>query len=349
MKISPQTSANNITKTPDKNILPTKNELQPEKTLSIVPLAADKKFGLDFTTSYTRAAVEKKFLAQTQPPEDARNILGITTKTPFPKAIEPGESQASVLKRAYEEYAFKAGISNEKAEGMDKSPAEMFVEERLAANLKAVGGETNRINNPKTDTLYTDEEWKQLGSITMRPTDADIETLKLYKGTSDYLSGQKAADELIAAMDAGSSFWADKPFAANNATISEAKVLDTINANRNNPDFQEGFINKLGTERFLKLEVQLKDSPKYADLMRTSLSKAANNTGEFAGGIKRNPNAAMEIAQKADIETLARLTSDQTKPMTKDFLVEAGKKTVKYGNGWNTVDRGLATQNTVDP
>ena len=231
---------------------------------------------------------------------------------------------------------------------MDKSPAEMFVEARMKANLEAVGGETNKIRNVKTGESYTDTEWGKLGSVTMRPTDADIEDLKLFKGTSDYLSGAKVADDLISAMDAGANRWTDKPLASTN--ISELKSLDMIKAYKDNPDFQEGFINRFGAERFLQLKERLAGDAKYGDLMRTSLSKASNNQGGFAkttdaGGktadvITRNTNSiTTQIAQKADITALARLTNDAAHPQSKDFLIETAKKVIDKNTGLDNFSR----------
>ena len=344
----------NIAKSPTDQVS-LKNKSIENKSIpdATAPLAADKKFGASYLGNFNRARVEQKFADQQQVQQDNAGETDVTTKTELPMTIEKAETQESVLKRTYLEMAKKAGISEVKAEGADKSLAEMFVEERMEANKPAEGDQTIRILNADTQKPYTDTEWAELqksGTITMSPTTNDVEILKSYKGTesADFKAGQAAADKLMNAVNAGFNIWNYKPLSSETVPPAVSDALAEISRQSGNGDFQEGLINRLGADNFLKAEKYLNGTA-YESVMRNSLSVASQDRGGTIRVSTNEQTVQQQIAQKADAETLSHLTSDENRQMSKDFLVAAGKNIAQYGNGWRTVDRGMATQNAVDP
>jgi hypothetical protein len=319
----------NDAKLPFGEIAPKNNNSERDAAaLKIVPLAADKQFGGAFTGNLNRARLEQKFAAQqqNQPVQNDENkeILGVTTSRPFPKEIAPDETQESVLRRTFQEYAATAGISSERAEGAEKSPAEMFVDERMELNKAENKGEY-KIFNSKTHAAYSTTEWAKFqksGGIRMFPTENDIESLKSFKSVSDSNFGQKIANEVLEAMKEGAG------------STRLTRALETMRAYQNNSDFQSGLVDTLGAEKFLELHAMVKDDLTYRAVLQQTLSGATSLEPEYAEGIEHGSSVGQQIAQKASVETLSQLLDSKSYPMSKDFLVEAGKRATTPGVGW---------------
>ena len=323
-KISAQTSAG-IQAKPDEvtteKKTPTNSET--DQNLSTV-VSNNKKFSMQMQADMTRLQLQNQFAQKNQPvqqQDENRDINGVSTKTILRKAIEKDETQESVLRRTYDEMAFKAGISNQKGEGQEKSPLEMFIEDRMAANKEANNGEY-KIFHDGTNEVFTADEWAkktEKGSIDMNPTDADIAALKTYKAASDYNDGVRVANDLLEGMKNG-----------------DYRALDDVRNRSTNSSFQEGFLNKLGADNFVKLENDLKDDLSYGKVLRDSLSTASQNEPLYSREAESETTFSKEVAKKASVEQLGRLTESKFYPMGTNFLVEAGKKVTTPQVGWKT-------------
>ena len=302
----------------------------------------DKLESSQLLGSYNRQRTEKLFAQQQQEQDKNKEINGVTTKTDFTMPVGEGETQESVLRRTYQEMARRAGLSDEKKsvtiDGKDRqtSNAEIFVEKSLQTNREAVKKaatkDENRIFNSETGKVYSDTDFNKFrtggsiiagggGQIVMNPTDSDIERLKTIKSTQDWEAGRKAADEINKALELGDRNAVGKLFSNVDASIELGKALEKVKANEGNADFQTGLLNRLGADKVVKLEGMLNDNKNYGDLMRKSLSTVSQ--------VEPDSTVAKEVAKKASIEQLVRLTGDQSTPMSKDFLVEAGKNAIK--------------------
>ena len=316
------------------------------KEIEIVPFAGDKKFGLDLNSNLNRARLEGKYQTHEQNKENDGNIRGITTETPFRKEVGETETQESVLRRTFEEMAFKAGISDVKLEGQEQSPKEMFIEERMANNKAENGDKEHRIfykdSNSDTPQTFSDDDWvnrQKAGTITMYPTSDDITALKDFKASSDYNEGVRTADKVLQSLEQYEQWSLSNLTGFTNPKEDLQKALRFLDLNGTNGNFQEGFINKLGAEKFLQLEKVFADNPSYNLTISNSLAKATknvDNTDAILVGESQTKLIEKEIAQKADIETLARLTKNKFTPQSSDFLVEAGKRAMTQDVGWVT-------------
>ncbi|MBC7795775.1 MAG: hypothetical protein H7Z37_02755 [Pyrinomonadaceae bacterium] len=282
-------------------------------------LAANAKQRLNATFN----AQQNNAAQQTQ--QENKEINSVTTASVFPKAVGADESQESVLRRTFDEYAFKAGLSDQPVGEGELSPAKMFVEERMAAN-KAENGGTYRIvnlNNPQPNKVFTGTEWaarQRDGQIRMHPNSEDIDSLKQFKGIGDYNDGMRAADELNKMIDSG-------------LDANDPKVYELIKNWKSNPSFQSGLVDRLDADNFIKAEKYLSQTP-YRDVMRIALSATRNDEVIGDDGEPTTTTISQRIAQRADAQVLERLTADSNNPMSKDFLIEAGKRVVKENVGF---------------
>lgn len=256
------------------------------------------------------------------------NVNGVTTEKPFPKEVGPTETQESVLRRSFEEYAFKAGISNERIDPDGMSPREVFVEERMMANLEANEGKY-RIFNPDTDAAYTAEEWaarQQAGTITMYPADGDMEALVGAQQQTHQDQGTRLANDVLEALNASEELSAARLLGFTDPEARLASLMEQVGRRQGDIDFQRGFVEGLRPGGFIRLSQTYADHSVYSTLLTQSLSEAI---AEREGVITVNAsdggtaNIAVAIARRADSETLARLVTPADHGLGTDFLVEA--------------------------
>ncbi len=320
----------------------------------------DKQAQLNYTAAQNKLKLQNAFSQQTvQPQENNKEINGINTESNFTMPVGKDETQESVLRRTYGEMAKRAGLSDEKkpvtVDGQERqlSGVELFVEERLKSNREEVktktGRDENRIFNADTGNVFSDTEFgshrtggsiisREGGQITMNPTESDIEQLKNVKASQDYAAGEKVADELEQAFANRGTL--DKWFGEIDSSTEPGKALEKIKANRDNGEFQSGLINRLGADKFLKFEQMLNGNKNYGDVLRNSLVTVGNNEANYANGVEHEPSISGQIAKKAGIEQLVRLAGEGKDSLSKDSLVEAGKRIIKPEIAWNTETLG---------
>lgn len=122
----------------------------------------------DFRVGLMQFEINRKLppVVETPPPDE---INGLRAGQPVPIKIEPNDTQESVLRKAYAEYASRAGLSS--------SAQEQFVEQMMKS-----GGA--QILHPDTRQPFTVEEFaaqKTRGSINMLPSDGQIGELRRLK------------------------------------------------------------------------------------------------------------------------------------------------------------------------
>lgn len=259
---------------------------------------------------------------QTAQSDDNKEILGVTTATVLSKQKLNGESQEKALRRAYEEMAYKAGISDEKAPGEEKSPKQLFIEERIKANKDT--DDVVRINNSNNENKkFSDAEWADLRTITISPSEGDIEALKKYKAQDSYNQGVKAAQTLKEAMNRGYNF-GDLFNKVGGLPPDVEKAIQTIKTNEGNINFQDGVITTLDADDFVKTEKYLAGT-KYEGVLRNTLSITGSDLKAGKARFKQSAdiqNLQKQIAQKADSGQLGRLVGDENKPMAKTFWLK---------------------------
>jgi hypothetical protein len=299
-------------------------DAQNPDNLRIVPFTRTAQSDANLIANYNRARVEQSFQQENQANAND-GINGITTETAFPLSVSEGETQESVMRRAFEAMADRAGLSPESRQA--------FVESRMKANTNAEGKALILHIDKKPPTAYTDEEWAQMRSINFFPNDADIKELKQFKSTDNFNAGTQSADEIIRALELGNRSYFDKLMSDTDASTELAKALNKVRQNGANYDFQQGLLNRLGAERAVQLEDMLKDNFRYNSIIREAISTTGMqlpDRQDRTGSIRR------EIAERSSLEALVRMTSDNTYPMDKNFLVGAGKRVMTKDIGWTT-------------
>lgn len=296
-------------------------------------------------------------------PQEVRSVGGVTTETPFPKEVGPTETQESVLRRSYEEYAFKAGISNvrmmpdrELQPGEEiLSPSELFVKERMMNNREESGGEY-RIYNSDTEVAYTPDEWaarQEAGTITMYPTSGDIESLEMARQQTSMEQGARLAQEVLQLLDAGDELSAGRLLGFTRPDERLARAMEEVSRRQSDPDFQRGFVNDLRADGFIRLSQKYADNPVYSTMLTRSLSSAIAERD----GVTIEPpadgspsNIAVAIARRADSETLARLVANPNHSLGTEFLVEAAKSvTVGEKRDFGAGREDVLTRAAQDP
>jgi len=303
---------------------------QSPQNYETVPLAADKQLGANLIANYNRARIEQKFFAPQQDEAKAKDdINGITTETVFEMPVSKGESQESVMLRAYEAIADKAGLSTEPDGGSKK----VFVESRLKANTDANGKVSinNPGKNPPAD--YTGTEWANIRKLNFTPVNDEIKLLKELKSADNFNAGTKAADDILRAMELGERGFFEKLTSGTDASTELAKALNKVKENGGGYDFQQGLLSRLGADKTVQLEKMLSDNGQYNTLVKDALSTAGltrPDKQDRTGDVRR------EIAEKSSLDALVRLTSDKYYPMDKNFLIGAGKRAMTKEVGWTT-------------
>ena len=293
-----------------------------------VPIAGDKKFGMDFAANYNRAKLEANFQAQQDDSANKNNdINGITTETVFEIPISAGETQESAMRRAYEKMADQAGLSTEPDGGNKK----IFVESRLKLNTDANGKVAIEHIDKKPSTDYTSAEWAKIDKLNFRPNEQEITQLKELKSADNFNAGTKAADAIINALELGDRGIFDKLMSDKDASTELAKALNQVRENGGNYDYQQGLLNRLGADKVVKLEGMLSDNWHFNTVVKDALSTTGlENTGKQ----DKTANIRREIGEKSSLDELVRLTGDKTYPMDKNFLVGAGKNVTTKDVGW---------------
>lgn len=319
--------ANNVNFSPVDVSTETTTDEQTSNRLQIVPYAQISQSDTNLIANYNRSRVEQRF--QQDSVNGNGDIGGITTETAFPLSVSKDETQESVMRRAFEAMADRAGLSPESKQA--------FVESRMKANTNAEGKVSIFNIDKKPPAAYTDEEWAKVGNINFYPNEADIKELKQLKSGDNFNAGTQSADEIIRALELGNRGFLDKLMSDRDASTELARALNKVRQNGANYDFQQGLLNRLGADRAVKLEEMLKDNFRYNSIIREAVSTTGAQIPERqdrTGDIRR------EIAEKSSLEALVRLTSDNTYPMDKNFLVGAGKRVMTKDIGWKTRSGG---------
>jgi len=292
--------------------------------LQIVPYTQTSQSDTNLIANFNRARVEQRFQQENQVSPN-NDIGGITTETAFPLTVSSGETQESVMRRAFEAMADRAGLSPESKQA--------FVESRMKANTNAEGKALILHIDKKPPTAYTGEEWARVSAINFYPNDADIKELKQLKSDDNFNAGAQSADEIIRALELGHRGIFDKLMSDTDASTELAKALNKVRQNGANYDFQQGLLNRLGADRAVQLEEMLKDNFRYNSIIREAVSTTGIQNPERQD---RTADIRREIAEKSSLEALVRLTNDPTYPMDKNFLVGAGKRVMTRDIGWKT-------------
>lgn len=273
-------------------------------------------------------------LAVDDPPQ-VRSVGGVSTESVFPMGVGPEETQESVLRRSFQEYAFRAGISNQqvRADGESSymegsSPSGIFVEKRMDYNYTSNGGKYE-IFNPKTGENYTTDEWTDIRNsrgIEMYPTDLDMVDLEYAYLETGLDNGARAAEKIIGLLDSIDGL--------SSSLLQQAlqQAIQGVEANGHNAAFQAGFVNKLQVDGFIRLSEALENTPRNNAILSNALSSEAAYTRSSGGQIVAN-----EVARTADPALLNRLTADPAHPMDSEFLAEAVKN-VWSKSSMNTPD-----------
>lgn len=117
-------------------------------------------------SAVARRELEQKFQIQQTANGD---LNGLSEQTPVSVAVKPGDTQADVLRRAYQTYAATAGL--------DEANAKTYVDGMMSS-----GGE--QIQHRNSDKLFSAKEFqaiKKQGSIEMYPTAAQLAELRQWK------------------------------------------------------------------------------------------------------------------------------------------------------------------------
>lgn len=121
----------------------------------------------DFRVAMRRYALQQQFASTSA--DTGSSINGLRAGEPVAIRIEASDSQADVLRRAYTEYAKRAGLTG--------AGQARFVEQMMRT-----GGES--IQHAGRESLFTDEEFaaqKASGTINMLPTEGQVAYLRQLK------------------------------------------------------------------------------------------------------------------------------------------------------------------------